>query len=134
MTDRGRALVVDDCSDWREELQELLQDSGFEVFVAHDRPTALSALDTQPFDVAVVDVNLSDKTHNVDGLLINRYIQDKGIDTRVILVSARPLTAQELAHAHPAKFVEKSSIWNQLYVLLGETDRAQVDEEDDERG
>ena len=127
MTDRGRALVVDDCSDWREELQELLQDSGFEVFAAHDRPTALSALDTQPFDVAVVDVNLSDKTHNVDGLLINRYIQDKGIDTHVILISARGLTPQELAEVHPATFIEKSDIWKQLNLLLCEIDRTQAD-------
>ena len=127
MTDRGRALVVDDCSDWREELRELLQDKGFSVFTAHDRPTALSALDTQPFDVAILDVNLSDKTHNVDGLLINRYIQDKGIDTRVILVSARALTSQELAQVRPATFIEKSNIWKQLNLLLGAIDRAGAD-------
>lgn len=127
MTNRGKALLVDDCSDWREELQELLQDNGFAVFAAHDRPTALSALDTQPFDVAVIDVNLSDKTHNVDGLLINRYIQDKGIDTHVILISARALTPQELAEVHPATFIEKSDIWKQLNLLLGEIDRTQAD-------
>lgn len=134
MTNRGKALVVDDSSDWREELEELLQDSGFEVVMAHDRSTALSALDSQPFDIAVVDVNLSDKTHNVDGLLINRHIQDCGIDTRVILVSARSLTAQEIARAHPATFVEKSSIWDQLRLLLGEMDRAQERGEDGHRG
>lgn len=127
MTDRGKALVVDDCSDWREELGELLQDNGFAVFTAHDRPTAVSALDTQAFDVAVVDVNLSDKTHNVDGLLINRYIQDKGIDTRVILISARVLAPQELAEVHPATFIEKSDIWKQLNLLLSEIDRTQAD-------
>ena len=127
MTDRGKALVVDDSSDWREELRELLQDNGFAVLTAHDRPTALSALDTQPFDVAVVDVNLSDKTHNVDGLLINRYIQDKGIDTRVILISARVLAPQELAEVHPATFIEKSDIWKQLNLLLSEIDRTQAD-------
>jgi DNA-binding NtrC family response regulator len=127
MTNRGKALLVDDCSDWREELQELLQDNGFAVFTAHDRPTALSALDTQPFDVAVVDVNLSDKTHNVDGLLINRYIQDKGIDTRVILISAHALTPQELAEVHPATFIEKSDIWKRLNLLLCEIDRTGAD-------
>jgi DNA-binding response OmpR family regulator len=110
--------VVDDSDYWCEELEELLQDKGFDVVTASDRSTALSVLANESFDIAIIDVNLTDEVYNADGFLINRYIQDNLSDTPVILVSARPLTTQELVDIHPAMFVEKSNMWSQLNLLL----------------
>ena len=114
----SKALVVDDSSAWREELKELLQDKGFEVVTAGDRQTALCALSNESFDIAIIDVNLTDEIHNVDGLLISRYIRDNSPNTRVILISARSLSTQELADTYPATFIEKSNMWSQLNLLL----------------
>jgi DNA-binding response OmpR family regulator len=118
MTDLSKALVVDDSSGWREELKEMLQDKGFDVVTAGDRQAALSRLDSESFDIAIIDVNLTDEIHNVDGLLINRHIQNKASSTFVVLISARSLSTQELASICPAKFVEKSDIWDHLNLLL----------------
>jgi two-component system OmpR family response regulator len=118
MANHRRALVVDDSIDWREELEEFLQDKGFEVVTAGDRLSSLSALDTESFDVAIIDVNLADEIYNVDGLLITRYIRDKAINTRIVLISARPLSTQELADIYPAVFIEKSDIRSKLNLLL----------------
>ena len=118
MTSHRKALVVDDSQDWREELEEHLQEKGFEVVTASDHDTALSVLAGKSFDTAVIDVNLTDKTFNVDGLLINRYIQDNAPGTRVILISARSLDTRELAEISPATFIEKSDLWEQLNSLL----------------
>ena len=121
------ALVVDDSSTWRDELRGLLENKGFEVVAASDRRTALAALGNQSFDVAIIDVNLADAEHNVDGLLINRYIQDQAIETRVILISARSLSTQELADACPATFIDKSNLWRELNALLDQIERGQTD-------
>ena len=118
MANRRKAIVVDDSDYWCEELEELLQDKGFDVVTASDRSTALSVLANESFDIAIIDVNLTDEVYNADGFLINRYIQDNLSDTPVILVSARPLTTQELVDIHPAMFVEKSNMWSQLNLLL----------------
>jgi DNA-binding NtrC family response regulator len=118
MADRGKALVVDDYSDWREELEDFLLDKGFEVVTAGDRDAALSVLCSESFDVAVVDVNLTDEAHNVDGLIINQYIQENLPNTRVILISARSLDAQELGSISPATFLGKANMWRELNSLL----------------
>ena len=119
MPNRRKALIVDDSKDWREELEEFLREKGFEVVTASDRRAALSALDAESFDTAILDVNLTDETlPNRDGLLINRYIQENAPGTRVILISAWPLNSKELADIRPARFIEKSYLWDQLNPML----------------
>ncbi|MBN1262389.1 MAG: response regulator [Anaerolineae bacterium] len=118
MNPRKRALIVDDVSDWREEIKELLQDKGFAVVTASDKQAALSAVSQENFDFAIVDVNLTDEIHNVDGLLVFRYIRNNSPETAVVLISAQSLNAQELEFIHPARFIEKSNIWRELSALL----------------
>ncbi|MGD2177856.1 MAG: response regulator [Anaerolineae bacterium] len=134
MVSRGKALVVDDYSDWREELKEFLQDKGFEVITASDRDAALSVLRSESFDVAVVDVNLTDEARDVDGLIINQYIQENTPDVRVILISARSLDAQEFGNASPATFLMKANLWRELNSLLERVEcSTMVQEEDSEQ-
>jgi CheY-like chemotaxis protein len=117
-SNRGKALVVDDAEDWRSELQEFLQGKGFETVAVGDKLSAQELLDTEAFDVAIIDVNLADATFNVDGFLINRHIQNNGIDTQVVLISARSLSTFEIASIQPAVFIEKSKLWEQLGPFL----------------
>ena len=115
---RGKALVVDDCRDWREELKDLLHDKGFEVVTAGDLGTALSVLSNESFDTAIIDVNLTEGMPSEEGLLINSYIQDNSPNTEVILISVKSLTDWRLGDIHPARFIEKSNLWTELNELL----------------
>lgn len=119
-----RTLIVDDSEGWREQLHELLQAAGCQVITAPDRATALRALEAGSFDLAIVDVNLDDTPHNVDGLRLSRDLLARNAHTRVILISARSLTAQQLASIAPAVFIEKSSIINDETVLLAQAQLA----------
>ena len=108
------ALVVDDSPDWRKALEELLQERNYDVITAKDRHSALSLLSSNAFDVAVVDVNLTDEIYNAEGLLINREFKNRSPKTRVILVSARDLTRKEHEEIKPSTFVKKSHIYDAL--------------------
>lgn len=119
---RGRVLVVDDIHDWCEELKELLVEEGFAVEIAGNKYTALNFLHTQRFDLAIIDVNLTDEADNIDGLLLNRFIQENLKDVFVVLISARSLNPQELESIKPAIFIGKEKIWNALNDLIDQFD------------
>lgn len=110
-----RALVVDDSDDWRAEIKEMLQDYGFAVVTAGDKQSALFELEKQTFNLAIIDVNLTDETPNADGLLISRYIQENAPATSVVVISAESYSPSVLA---PARFFEKSEIPYQLRPFL----------------
>jgi len=118
MRNLKKVLIVDDSDDWRNELEELFQSRNFNVLKAKNRQTALSLLSKNVFDIAVLDVNLTDEIHNVDGMFICYEFKQKSPSTRVILISARNLTARELENIQPAIFIEKSHIWEKLNSFL----------------
>ena len=111
---RKLALIVDDSQDWRSDLEELFRGKKYDVMTAKDRSTAIALVSTYVFDIAVLDVNLTDEIHNVEGLMINQELKQKSPSTRVILVSARDLTSRELENIKPSIFVKKSNIWDAL--------------------
>jgi YD repeat-containing protein len=55
---RRRALVVDDNRDAADLLAELLERAGFEVAVAYDGPGALTAIEAELPEVAILDLGL----------------------------------------------------------------------------
>ncbi len=74
--DEGWILVVDDVPDVRMTLSGILMDEGYRVCTASSRDEALHILQTQRFDVAVLDVRLVDSDiGNRDGLLLMRDIK-----------------------------------------------------------
>jgi two-component system chemotaxis response regulator CheB len=114
---RRTALVVDDVRAWREELAEVLQEMDFEVATASDRRSALAMLAREPFDLAIIDVNLAGESYDRGGLAVNRHIQEHSPGTQVILISAQTLTTAENTAIAPAIFVEKANILRRLCTL-----------------
>lgn len=115
---RGQVLIVDDIEDWCEELKELLVEQGFAVQTAQDKHKALQLLQSHPFHLAIIDINLTDEANNIDGLLLNRFIQENLENIFVVLMSARSLNPQELESIKPAIFIGKSKIWQELNSLI----------------
>jgi DNA-binding NtrC family response regulator len=88
MQQRKQALVVEDQQLWRELFfGEALEDMGFKVFPAATKEEALDLLDKHTFDVAVIDINLTEVPGNSDGVLVTDYIERKGIWLPIIVVS-----------------------------------------------
>ena len=84
---RGHILIVEDDKGWRDNIKEALEDEGHAVSTANALDQARSMLDAQSFDVAIVDINLTDVRANRDGIDVLRYIVDSRLPTQVIIVS-----------------------------------------------
>ena len=83
-----RALVVEDQQLWRELFfGDALRELGFTVFPAATKEEALELLDAHSFDIAIVDINLTEVPGNSDGLIVTDYIEFKELRLPVIIVS-----------------------------------------------
>jgi len=78
-------LIVDDNSDIRNILNELILDAGYQTRVAANYNQALSEIDKKIPDVAILDVKL-DKGDN-DGIELLSHIKSKNKDVPVIIIT-----------------------------------------------
>ncbi len=79
-----KILVVDDEKTLRHFLRLNLQEHGYHVTESADGKTALRLVDHNSFDVALVDLNLTD----MNGLEIMRYLRKNSPQTSVIILTA----------------------------------------------
>ena len=62
-------LVVDDQENWREVLSSVLRDGGYEVDVAESVAKAWHLLNNNVYDVAILDVRLTDRNpYDIQGI------------------------------------------------------------------
>jgi len=78
-------LIVDDNSDIRFILNELIKEAGYKTRLAANFNQALSEIDKKLPDVAIIDVKL-DKGDN-DGIQLLDHIKKKNVDIPVIMIS-----------------------------------------------
>lgn len=79
-----RILVIDDEKTLRYFLRLHLQEQGYHVTVAADGKTALSLIDKNNFEVALIDLRLTD----MNGLDIVRHLRQVAPQTSVIILTA----------------------------------------------
>jgi len=86
---RGKILIVEDFSDWRELLSGLLRREGHEVETAGGYAEAQALLaESRDLDLAILDIRLAEGDEaNQDGMNLLAEIRQQQPTTRVILVS-----------------------------------------------
>lgn len=80
-----RVLLVEDDAALAAGISENLRAEGHEVCVLHDGPAALRDLQTQRYDLLVLDVMLP----GCDGFEICRQLRQRGLTTPVLFLTAR---------------------------------------------
>ena len=100
-------LIVDDNSDIRNIINELIIDAGYKTRLAANYNQALSEIDKKLPDVAILDVKL-DKGDN-DGIELLTHIKSKNKDVPVIIISghANIEMAVKSLHSGAFEFIEK---------------------------
>jgi len=93
-----RVLIVDDNEDVRQVISDRLEQAGFAVVQAYDALRALAEMRQRHFDVVVTDCNMP----YLNGFDFLRQCQLAWPETRVIMMSAAPGKANELAAARGA--------------------------------
>ena len=100
-------LIVDDNSDIRNILRDLISEAGYKTRVAANYNQALNEIDTKLPDVAILDVKL-DKSDN-DGIKLLSHIKTKNKDIPVIMISGHAnieMAISSLKHG-AFEFIEK---------------------------
>jgi ATP-dependent Lon protease len=83
-----KILVVDDLPDWRATVGGLLEDAGYDVQVADSSTAALALLETDHFDLAVLDVRLDETDEgNTEGLDLAAEIKQRWPATKVVMIT-----------------------------------------------
>lgn len=87
-------LILDDKSNWRQILIDLLKDD-YNLVQAINHQTARQVLNNPAIslDVAVLDINLDDddmSIQNEDGLQVARFIKQNSPATKIIIVTGFP--------------------------------------------
>lgn len=80
---KPKVLIVDDETTLRHFLRLHLQEQSYQVTDAADGQTAMKLIDGDNFDLALVDLHLTD----MDGLEIMRYLRKVAPDTSVIILT-----------------------------------------------
>ena len=100
-------LIVDDNSDIRNILNDLIVDTGYQTRLAANYNQALNEIDKKMPDIAILDVKL-DKGDN-DGIQLLSHIKSKNADVPVIMISGHAnieMAVNSLKHG-AFEFVEK---------------------------
>ena len=79
-----RVLIIDDEPDLLELLELTLSRMGLDAIRAESVGAAISLLDNEPFDLCLTDMRLADG----DGLRVVEYINSKGLDVPVAVITA----------------------------------------------
>ncbi|WP_086481561.1 response regulator [Oceanospirillum sanctuarii] len=80
-----RVLLVEDDSGLGSGLQQALKPEGYTIDWLTDGVQALQALETDPFDLVILDLGLP----RLDGISVLRQVRAQGMNTPVLILTAR---------------------------------------------
>lgn len=83
MLNKGRILYIEDNSDNRKLVRRVLEWDGYEVVEAQDGTEALSRLETEAIDLALLDINMPD----IDGYTLTSAIRANPRFSRLPIVA-----------------------------------------------
>ncbi len=111
-----KVLIIDDEQSIRDTLKEILEYEKYEVSEAKDGEEGLKILAKEKFDAALCDI----KMPKMDGLEVLEKVQEEGIDTQFIMISAHGTieTAVEATKKGAYDFIQKPPDLNRLLVTL----------------
>ena len=102
---QGRVLIVDDEKAFAEGCQRILAGQGYDVDVALSGPEALNKVETEVYDIVLLDLRLAD----FDGIKVLEKIRAKKLDTDVVIITGYPSVesaTRALRHG-AADYIEK---------------------------
>jgi two-component system nitrogen regulation response regulator NtrX len=111
-----KILIVDDEKAIRRTLKEILEYEKYEIDEAEDGEIGLTKIEKNNYDVVVLDVKMPKK----DGLEVLTEMQQKGIDTPVIVLSGHGNieTAVEAVKKGAFDYIPKPPDLNRLLITV----------------
>ena len=108
----GTIFVVDDHQTWRKLLVEILQDDGHNVKTATTFQEAISLLDSDNFDIAIIDMRLVDASEfNIEGMKVLKEAKRLHPSIKAIILTGYPTPEQKtkaIEYYHADHYLEKA--------------------------
>lgn len=89
---KKRILVIDDDEELCEETAEILKDQGYQVDIIFNGIKGKAALENNSYDILILDM----KIPGMNGYEILKFIKEKKINLKTIVVTGRPVDSQLL--------------------------------------
>lgn len=89
---KKKILMIDDDEDLCEEMAEILKDEGYNVDVAFDGVQGKKLIDTIKYSLYLLDI----KMPGISGLDILKYLKEKKIHAKVIVISGNSIISKLL--------------------------------------
>jgi DNA-binding NtrC family response regulator len=125
---KTKVLVIDDDESMLELAEFHLRAAGFESVRAQTGQRGIELIESDRFDVVLIDLNLPDK----DGIEVMRRLKELSPDTEIIMITGygSVTKAVEATKAGAFYFVEKPVEFEELVILIGKAvERRQQAEE-----
>lgn len=118
---KASILVVEDDKASQSLIKKILENRGYEIAMAQDGIEAITLLSQEHYDVIVSDVNMP----NLDGFKLLEIMNQKGIETPVIFLTARTDLDDQIrgielgAVDYITKPIEKERLLTKIQALIG---------------
>ncbi len=113
-------LVVEDDPSWQKNFELFFESDAFVIHTATNSQDAISLINEHIFDLAILDINLTNVPHNYDGLRIGQYIWNKNKRIKIIIVSGSDITKNEKRlssfHFLPSAILAKQTLNQQDFI------------------
>jgi len=111
-----KILIVDDERAIRNSLKEILADEGYEVDSAEDGVMAVEMAEKERYSVIFCDI----KMPNMDGIEVLDTLQEKGVDSAVVMISGHGdiQTAVECIKKGAFDFIQKPLDLNRILITI----------------
>jgi CheY-like chemotaxis protein len=110
MPDSKTILVVDDEAPFRNILNSVLQNEGYQVETASDGDEAIVKIEQRKFDLILLDIHME----RVDGFEVLKLVKEKYAETKVIVLTG----FSELANAIKAQQMGAEAFISKPYDLI----------------
>jgi DNA-binding NtrC family response regulator len=109
-------LAVDDDESFRQTLKQILQQEDYFVETAPDGLAAISILQTVPFDMVLLDINMP----KASGIEVLKFVKDQHLDSEVIMLTGfgEVKTAVECMSLGAFYYITKPCAASELLVLI----------------
>lgn len=112
MAEEHNVLIVEDDPSWQKRFKRYLRNEPFIISTASTYQEGLDLIETQSFDLVILDVNLSEVVENYDGLRLGSKLWNRDKKVKIIIVSGSEGAFKRLASFTfaPSYILKKQSL------------------------
>ncbi|MBI1880004.1 MAG: response regulator [Chloroflexi bacterium] len=96
MEEKRNVLIVEDDPSWQRRFTRYLRNEPFAISIVATYQDALALIESQTFDLVILDINLTGVVENYDGLRLGSKLWSRDKNVKIIIVSGSDAVVKRL--------------------------------------